>query len=132
MFAVGAIAIWTANTYPLGNLGALGPGALPLALGLLLCVLGAGIVLESADTDFIPPTIRLRPIVFLFGSLIGFAFVLPRFGLLPATVVLVVLSSLAHHNPKPLMIVASALAMCVIGAVLFVKLLGMSLPLVAW
>lgn len=132
MFAVGAASAWIASGYPLGTPTSLGPGALPLGLSLLLCVLGGAIILERDGSGFPVPRLHWRPVVMIFGALISFALILPAFGLIPATVVLVTLSTFAHHQPDLRMLIGNVIILSIVGAVIFVWLLGLSLDLFSW
>lgn len=87
---VGVAFAWGASSYTLGSGARMGPGYFPLALGVLLAVLGGiitfkALVVETVDGDRIG-AVAWRPLVFIilanlvFGAMIGG---LPKLGLPP-------------------------------------------------
>jgi len=138
MMVLGCGAAFTGSTYRLGTLSRMGPGFVPVALGILLALLGAVIALNDwlrgSRTD--APTVWHLPDprgsicivagVFLFIVLGNFG------GLMPATFGLVFVSSLGDRSStfKRSLLLASGLA--VFGSLLFRYPLAQPFPLFQW
>lgn len=135
VIAAGAFFVLGGMQHELGTLRRMGPGAFPVALGLMLLVLGAALTLVCDDHQ--PPVNGaqapvLRPMLCVFGGIIAFAFLAPRLGFVPATIALMVSSALARPENTPLFIAVMALAMAFLGWAVFVVGLGVPLFAFAW
>lgn len=115
----------------LGTSLRMGPGYAPrLLCGLLFaigCVLvGRGLTVDGADTG----TWNLRPMIFVLGSILLFAFALERLGLVLTTFLVVGASSFAIRDlrPKELLVVASVMAIVCSGVFVF----GLKLMIPLW
>lgn len=114
----------------MGTAGKMGPAYFPTILGSLLALIGATVVIrsfvrvgEAVGKFYIREIILILSAVVLFGALMRGA------GLVPAVVVLVVLS--AYASPKfkwgSALLLAGGLA--TFSALIFVKLLGLPMPI---
>jgi len=121
-----------AASYPVGTLSEMGPGFVPLALGVLLMILGIGIGIAECRSERKAPVVRFRPLLLIAAGVIAFGVLVERSGLVPATVALVVLSSLAERPVRPLSIVINAIVLSVIGVLVFLKGLGIPLSAFNW
>jgi hypothetical protein len=129
--AFGGAACVIALDYSMGTAARMGPGYFPRVLGLLVCALGAILVLRSFKLQGTPlsfPT--LKPLLIVLASVVLFGLVVTRLGLVLATVLLVVVSSAASHEHrwKESVIAAVALAVFVIVAFRY----GLNLQLPTW
>jgi len=123
-FTVGAF--W----HSIGTLEEMGPGYFPLAAGVVLIVLGTGLTV----TGFLPSTnagtvIELRPISVLVAGLCIYALLMPYAGLFVGILLLVAICSLATPQSRPLETLVAGLALGAFSVLLFVKGLGIPLPL---
>jgi hypothetical protein len=91
----------------------MGPGYAPRLLCCLLFLIGGvlvvrGLMVSGSDTG----TWNLRPMIFVLGSILLFAIVLERLGLVLTTFMVVATSSLATKDlrPKELLVVAAMMA----------------------
>jgi len=141
MFMVVGVAFaWGAATYTIGTGARMGPGYFPLALGVLLAVLGGAItfkalVVEAVDGDKVG-SFAWRPLVFIilanvvFGAMIGGlpSIGLPPLGLVAGIYALTFIASLAgdEFNPKEVAILATILTAMSYGA--FILLLKLQFP----
>jgi hypothetical protein len=125
----GMAAVIVGRDYPMGTAGRMGAAYFPTLLGGLLTLVGlVGVIRsfvrrgEAVGKIYIKEIVLILLAVILFGSLMRGA------GLVPATLVLVLLS--AYASPKfqwgPSLLLAVALA--VFAVVVFVKLLGLPMP----
>jgi hypothetical protein len=131
--AVGLAFAWGATGYPLVDSAHLGPGFFPLALGLLLALLGAfivfkSLVLEVEGGDLIGP-LAWRPLLVLVAALALFGYALPRLGLLLAIPLLVLTASLAGDGFRPREALLNATVLTAGGWAVLHRGLGLNLPL---
>jgi hypothetical protein len=140
---LGLGALWIALGYPMGTAGRMGPGYVPAILGGLLALLGAVITLKclqfgpaddttvQARSGITGEIVRLmRPLFFVVTGLLTFALVLPRFGLVAAVVLLVLITAFADHKPRPIAAVPLAIALATATVLIFVH--GLGIPLRVW
>ncbi len=139
--AVGTAFAWgAASNYAIGKGARMGPGYFPLALGVLLTVLGLIIVFKAlvVETEDGEPVgaFAWKPIVYVLGANLAFGvllgglpkFGIPAMGLILAIYALVFIASLAADLflPKQVFLLATALA---IGCYLaFIVLLKLQMP----
>lgn len=143
--ALGAAAVWVAADYPVGTLRRLGPGALPLGLGVLLMLVGAGIAAQvvlrllRSPAGRRPPMLAwpgwparhvLRSTACVVGGLVLFALMIRPLGLFLATATLVFLSSRADSGTPLWGSAVLALAIPALSAAIFVW--GIGLPIRVW
>lgn len=137
---VGVAFAWGASGYTIGTGARMGPGYFPLALGVLLTVLGGlitfkALVVETVDGHKIG-AFAWKPLVFIisanlvFGAMIGGlpAIHLPPMGLIVGIYALTFIASLAgdRFNLKETVVLASVLA--VMSYLAFIKLLNLQFP----
>ncbi len=131
---VGSGAAWEARRYALGSARDMGPGYFPLCLGLLLAVIGVVLLARSlpgVDTSrwrAAADTLRASRLWPIALSLLGFGLVVEHTGLFIATVGLVIASSAAGGDFRWRTATVWGLVVATFCSLLFVKLLGMQLP----
>ena len=133
-FAVGA------TSFTVGTASRMGPGYFPLALGIVLTILGVIITLvsfrsQAPDGDPIGH-IAWRPLVFILGANVAFGLLLvglptlglPAMGLIVAIYALVVIAGMARPNQsiKESLVLATILAVGSYGGVVY--LLNLQFP----
>lgn len=124
--AVGLVAVLIGRHYPLGSLTAMGPGFLPVLLGVLLLVLAALLLWrEVAQHPALPP---LRPLLCVTAGMLGWALLADRFGFFPAALVQLGLSALALPQAERRVDLLVAVLLSVVAYLLFVRVLGLPLP----
>lgn len=122
MAALGVFAMWEASNYGYGTLRSMGPGLFPMALGVLLVVVGIGIVVEGMVAAGPPlnETANVRGVLAITASLAAFVVVLPRFGLMPAIFASVFLGGCAEREIKPVGLLLLAAGLAVLCYVVFI------------
>lgn len=127
LLCIGLAFAWVGSGYDIGTLTSMGPGFLPVALGLCLALLAALLLwLERpADRDMHLP---LRPIICVSIGILAWVLLADRVGFFAAGLAQVVLSSLALPGQKPLTIGVIAVVLNIAAYALFVLVLGLPLP----
>lgn len=129
--AFGGIALYFGQSFAFGTATRMGPGYMPTVLGWALVGIGAFIALRGLFVAGTPiPKIHLRPQVMIVAALLAFAFIIERFGLLPAAAAVVVLGSLASTEARPIEIIVIAALTAIAAVGLFIYLLGQ--PMAPW
>jgi hypothetical protein len=125
-----------ASQYDLGSLRRMGPGYFPLALGVILAVTGALIMLASLRTAIVPVLARRRPEwrgwICICASMVAFAIMGTYGGLLPATFACVFIAALGDRKNTLGASAALAAAMTLVCLIVFWWLLKVNLPLFEW
>lgn len=126
----GLAAIIIGLNYPMGSAGRMGPAYFPSVLGGLLTLVGAVGVIRSLLRPGEPVgKFYIREIVLILVAVLLFGVLMRNAGLVPATLVLVLMS--AYASPKftwgASLLLAIGLAL--FAVVVFVKLLGLPMPI---
>ena len=130
---VGLLALWFGRGYLFGTATKMGPGYLPTVLSWLLVGLGAFLMGRGAIEVGEPlETSLLRPQIFIVAAIVVFAFMIERFGLVPAIFVVTIVAALASDETKWIETIPLAIGLAILCAVLFVRLLGQPLTLWSW
>ena len=137
ILGLGLFAIVEALGYRLGELRNIGPGAFPLIVGALLVLSGFLIIAEglgrlNADEANSEGSASLRVLAFVCAALFAFAYMMPRFGTVPAIVVCVVLAAQADGSLRMWQVLALATGMAAFCTIVFVTLLNLPLDLIKW
>lgn len=129
--AIGVAAAIAAPQYRLGTLAQMGPGYFPLILGVLLAILGAvtcvqAFVKKDGPRVSMPPW---RQLICIPLCVVSFALLVERAGLAIAVIVTVLIACLGGHRFRPVEAVISAVVLAVLTCTLFVRLLGLPVPI---
>jgi hypothetical protein len=132
--AVGAAGLVLAPRYGMGSALRMGPGYFPAVLSGLLALIGVASLLRSLRGPVVAaPRLAWRPLLFIVLPVIAFGLLLRRAGLIVAVPVLVVGSARASAQFRWLPTLALAAGLTAFSALVFVKALGVPLPIVgAW
>jgi hypothetical protein len=131
--ALGLFAAYYAHEhYEIGNLRRMGPGFFPVSLGLTLAVLGVLVAVPAwfRQGPAIKPAWKTLGLVTL--SLVVFSFTLKTLGLIFATALAVLLSSMADQGigwKNRVLLCFGVAAVCYL---IFIMGLGMLLPIWPW
>lgn len=124
-FALGAL------SYNLGDPLRMGPGYMPLVLGLILTGLGVGVVIKgvvAGEGDDIG-RVEWRAIVLIVAALLFFGLTVRGLGVAGALLGTTLLAALARGRTSPVEAVAVAVGLTVLSVVLFIFVLQLRLPL---
>lgn len=128
VFAVGA------TNYSMGTSARPGPGYFPLLLSIILAILGAivlfkSLTIETEGGDKIGH-IAWRPLLVVVFSITLFAILLPRLGMFISIPILIIVVSFAGDEFKWKGVLIAAAVLTVFSWLVFVKGLGLTIPVV--
>jgi uncharacterized protein YacL len=131
MIAIGAFAVIYAQRYDMGQLRMMGPGYFPVALGALLIILGVFIAVPAWFRSGTSIEIQWKSLFWVTASMMLFAALLHVLGLILATMICVITSSMASTLPwRTKFILAASVAL--LTYLIFSLGLGMLFPLWPW
>ncbi len=128
--AIGLAAVAIARDYDMGSALRMGPAYFPTMLGGLLALIGAGAIVRA----FLNPgepigKLALKGALLVCGGTVLFAVLLRGAGLIAALIVLVLVSSYASVRFRWGSAILLAVGLAVFCVLVFVKGLGVPLPL---
>lgn len=120
----GLFAMVHGSQFELGTLMTMGPAFIPVGLGVLMVGFGGMIAFERKIGLAAGPLPAWRQLMAIFGSVLAFAVLIERAGLVPATFALVFIMGLADTRVRLLLLLAIAASLSTFSYVVFVRLLG--------
>lgn len=135
--AIGFLFAALASRYSIGSTQQMGPGWYPLAVSSLLALIGVTMIAnvlitrERLERAALGPALW-KAISVVCGSLAVFSLGIDRIGLMTSVFIMVVAATLPYgmSDLRRILVLASGLA--VIASLLFVLVLGLPFPIVAW
>lgn len=126
-----AVAVLAARGYAMGSAGRMGPGYFPMALGIVLGLLGLIIIGRAfVAGDERVGTLQLRPLLVIVVAVCLFGLLIERLGLVVALVTVVVVSAMASREYRPVEVAALAATLAAFSVGVFVY--ALRLPLTLW
>lgn len=123
---LGLVFAYYSLDYRLGTVARVGPGFPPLVLGLILAALGGAIAIMGARRWINPgERFAFRPFVTIIGAIFVFALTIRSLGLMPATLALVVVATLATGRFNPRFVILLALALMGMAHLIVIQILGL-------
>ena len=129
--SIGLVAIFLGREMPMGTALKMGPAYFPTVLGSLLALLGLASVVRSFLQKGGPiPAFAWRPLLLVTGATIAFGFLLRGAGFVVALPLFIIVTAYAsaHFRWVPTLVIA--VVATVLCALVFVKGLGVPMPLV--
>jgi hypothetical protein len=127
---VGALGLWAGRTLDFGSLASMGAGFVPTIICWLLIGIGLWVGLLGLRRVYTPiEPAKLRPILVITASIIGFAYLATWLGFVAASFFLIVASSLAERETRLFETVMLAIGLSIFGAFVFVVGLGVQIKL---
>lgn len=124
LFGLGVI--YESLSYPLGQLTRMGPGFLPILVGVIVIILGLGIVFGKGRSVEKRPR-NLRAPFFVFSSILAWALLLKPAGLIIASMALVAISAYAHPKPNLKRVLITLVVLPALTTLVFIY--GLGLPI---
>ena len=132
LIAIGLfVALYAYSHYAIGEPASMGPGFFPVALGLILCTLGAMVIAFSFRRtmhELTPPPFALRSFLAVVIAVAAFAVLIERIGLMPTALILAVIASLAGRTFSLGKAVLLGVCLAVLSWLIFTVGLNMTLP----
>ncbi len=114
----------------MGTAGRMGPAYFPSVLGGLLALVGAASLIRSFFRQGEPiGRLYWRELLLVLVAVLLFGFLVRDAGLIPATLVLIMISSYAGQKFNLAKSIALAIGAALFAVGLFVKLLGLPMPM---
>jgi hypothetical protein len=125
--AIGCGLAWSASRMTIGTASAMGPGWFPMALGVLLGVLGAAIAIQSLLVDGAPApgSFEWRGFVLVTFAILTFAATITRLGFVPAVALTTLIATLASRRMRVRTAVILVLVLLAFCWLVFVRGLGL-------
>jgi hypothetical protein len=130
--ALGVFAAVHAQTYEFGSLTRMGAGYFPVALGVILALLGLLIAVPAFFRRGQPIRIEWKTFVLVMAGIVAFALTLKVLGLVLATALSVIISSLADRDTRWKGRIFLAIGVSAVTYVVFSLGLSMVLPIWPW
>ncbi|PMR78765.1 tripartite tricarboxylate transporter TctB family protein [Billgrantia endophytica] len=127
-----AVVIYGLMTMSVGTLQRMGPGFFPISAGFILAASGSGIFIPALFRPGTLDAIEWRPLITITASLILFGLILPKFGLVPAIMMLVATATLGQHKISPISIIITSLFLSLMSYLIFYLGLGLTLTMARW
>ena len=130
--ALGLFFVIYAQRYNIGTLNRMGPAYFPIALGAVLAVLGLLIAVPAWSRAGVGPDVNWKTLFIVIGSVVLFGATLQIVGLILATMITVIVASLADNDIT--WRGRAILAVCVAPFIylIFIFGLGMTVPMWPW
>lgn len=126
------VAIYANANYALGTVTHMGPGMVPVALGVLLAFFGLIVSATAYAREGDWPEFRVVTPLIVLASIGAFGLLVASFGMMPAIFVSTLVAGMAELTFRPVVSVALGLFMCALAYVIFTVGLGLTYPLFAW
>ena len=129
--AISLATVIIARDYPMGTAGRMGPGFFPSALGWILAAISAVTLIGSVTTKGAPlERFAWKDMFLILGSVLLFGFLVRGAGLAGAIPVLILVSAFGSARFRWPAAAALAVGATIFCVLLFVKALGLPLPIV--
>lgn len=110
------VSVSTLMGLDIGNLDQMGPGFFPLALSVVLGLIGVLVLLSAEpDEDDLPP-VNWRAVTLIGAAPVAFGLTVRSLGLLPALLISVALATLSSSRIRPLqavLVILGVTAFCI-------------------
>lgn len=127
---IGLGATLIASAYAFGTIVRMGPGFVPIMLGILLAVLGLVVAWQGRRLPKVSLDLRFRAIACILGGIIVWVAMIDHLGFVPSTLALIGISALAERGIKPMETAALAAGMTIVGYLIFIY--GIGIPIAAF
>ena len=132
--AVAVFGLWASWDYKIGTALRMSTGYVPrllcwILLGLGVVIMAMGLRATDERAAFAGAR-HWRALIFVPGSLLVFAFAINSLGVVIATLLLVVVGSLASRDLRPLEVAGSAVVLVLLTLTIFIW--GLELPIPVW
>lgn len=128
--AIGGAAAAIATAYAFGTITRMGPGFVPICLGILLVVFGVGAAWQGRYLPSVTLDIAPRPTLYVLGGILVWVLLVDRLGFVPATLALVLIAARAERDITFVQSLVLAGALTAGGYLIFIA--GLGIPISAF
>ena len=134
IFAFGGLFVtfYCISHYKIGTLNYMGPGMFPAGLGAILAAFGLAIMVPACFRQIERPEVEWRSALAILAGVAVFAGTVGTFGIIPATLALVVVSSLADRKLSLVGVLILAAVLIALVQLIFASGLGLPLETIWW
>jgi len=126
----GLAAVIIGQEYPMGTAGKMGPAYFPIILASLLILVGGVGIVRSFLVDGVKiEKFYLKELAIVLSAVLLFGVLVRGAGLVPSVIVLIMLSAYASPKFKLGQNLLLAIGLAGFSALVFVKLLGLPMPI---
>ena len=130
LLTVGGGGFYMALDYPFGSALRMGPGYFPRVLAGILMTFGLFVLIRGLlRFEKVKGRWGWKPLAFIIASLVAFGWIMEKFGLVPALVVMFILSAFGGHEFKWKEVAILTVVMSAFAVGVFVYGLGLPYPL---
>jgi putative tricarboxylic transport membrane protein len=130
LVALGALAFALSSQLSIGTAAAMGPGYVPRGLSIIIMAYGLVLGVRAIFSGWQSfPEIAFRPILLISASVALFAIMLPLVGLAITSFAVVICAGFAAYDVRMRENAVVALILSAFGVLLFVKALGLPIPI---
>jgi hypothetical protein len=130
LIIVAGIALVATRNLSGGNAADMGPGYIPRAIAIMLLAFGLWFSIRGLRRPFVGiAPVRLQPLFAITASVAVFALTASRLGLALSSFAAILIASLATREARPVESAVFALALSTAAVLLFVKVLGLPVPI---
>lgn len=127
-----AISLYALSHYSIGTITRMGPGMVPVGLGVLLAIFGVVIGGTAWFREGNWPKVKVATPLLVLVSILIFAISIERLGLVPAVFLSVLAATLAELKIYPVRSLILAVALCLLAYLVFLLGLRLPIPAFAW
>lgn len=130
LLAVGLGMLVIGSSYPVGQLTQMGPGYVPRAIAIFICVIAAAIIvidLRGTGTSR-SDGLHWRGIIFVSAAMLIFAALVDVAGLVPSMFLAVAVSMFADRQARPATVLIYTVLATLAGWLLFLVILELPIP----
>lgn len=128
---IAVTALIASKDFAMGSTLRMGPGYFPRVLAVILLLFGIAVALRGLR---LPQRVEggwgWRPLLFVLASMVAFAFLMDRVGLIPSIVVMFFISAAAGHEFRWLEVTVLAVLMSAFAVGVFIYGLGLPYRLI--
>lgn len=122
-----AAVVYALSKYSMGTITRMGPGMMPVSLGVILVVFGLLIATPALFRKGQSVSVNFRPLIVLSISIISFAVMIETVGLVPAVFSTVVIATFSENQVSILRAAMLGASMALLTWAIFI--LGLGLPI---
>ncbi len=126
---LGLAAIFVARGYAFGTITRMGPGFVPIMLGILLVLFGLFAAWQGRSLPEVSLDLSLRPFAYIIFGIIVWVLLVDWAGFVPAAIALILISAQSEPGMKMKEATLLAAGMSLIGYLIFIR--GIGIPIAA-